>query len=46
MDIDYVVVNSAIDVAYDRVRAIVMAERARYHRMEKDSVGAFCEVSV
>jgi guanylate kinase len=46
VDIDYVVVNSAIDVAYDRVRAIVMAERARYHRMEKDSVGAFCEVSV
>lgn len=46
VDIDYVVVNSTIDAAYDRVRAIVMAERARYHRMEKESVATFCEVSV
>lgn len=44
--IDYLVVNSEIEATYDRVRAIVMAERARYQRMEKVSIEQFCEVSV
>ncbi len=43
--IDYLVVNSDIDVAYDGIRSIVMAERSRYHRMEKKAVEKFCEVS-
>jgi guanylate kinase len=43
--IDYLVVNSDIDVAYDGIRSIVMAERSRYHRMEKEAVEKFCEVS-
>jgi guanylate kinase len=42
--IDYLVVNSDLDVAYDYIRAIVIAERARYHRMERGSVERFCEV--
>ena len=44
--IDYLVVNRDLDSTYDQVRAIVIAERARYHRMDKDSVEQFCEVTV
>jgi guanylate kinase len=44
--IDYLVVNRDLDSTYDQVRAIVVAERARYHRMDKDSVEQFCEVKV
>jgi guanylate kinase len=32
-DYDYVIVNDELDVAVDALRAIVMAERARVHRM-------------
>jgi guanylate kinase len=43
-EIDYLVVNRDLDSTYDQVRAIVLAERARYHRMDKESVAQFCEV--
>ena len=42
--IDYLVVNRDLESTYDQVRAIVMAERARYLRIDKDSVEQFCEV--
>jgi len=32
-DYDYVIVNDELDVAVDALRSIVMAERARVHRM-------------
>ncbi len=44
--VDYLVVNKKLDQTYEEVRAIVMAERARYHRIDKDSVEQFCEVRV
>lgn len=44
--IDYVVVNNERDVTYDQVRSIVLAERARYHRIDKESVQQFCEVAI
>lgn len=44
--IDYLVVNEKLDATYDEVRAIVLAERARYHRIDKQSVEQFCEVRV
>ncbi len=42
--IDYLVVNNHLDATYDEVRAIVLAERAKYNRMDKASVEQFCEV--
>ena len=42
---DYVVVNKDLDKTYDEVRAIVIAERARYLRIELESVKQFCEVT-
>jgi guanylate kinase len=42
--IDYLVVNNHLDVTYDEVRSIVLAERAKYNRMDKASVEQFCEV--
>jgi len=42
--IDYLVVNRDLDSTYDQVRSIVMAERARYLRIDKESVEQFCEV--
>lgn len=44
--IDYVVVNNKRDVTYDQVRSIVLAERSRYHRIDKESVQQFCEVTI
>jgi guanylate kinase len=44
--IDYIVVNGDLDSTYSHVRAVVMAERLRYLRVEKDSVKQFCEVTV
>jgi len=44
--VDYLVVNEKLDETYDEVRSIVMAERARYHRLDKQSVEQFCEVRV
>lgn len=44
--IDYVVVNNDRDVTYDQVRSILVAERARYHRIDKESVQQFCEVAI
>ena len=45
-DVDYLVVNRDLDSTYSTIRAIVVAERARYLRMDKDSVERFCEVKV
>ena len=42
--VDYVVVNNDFDATYDELRSIIMAERARYNRMDKGSVEQFCEV--
>jgi guanylate kinase len=42
--IDYLVVNRDLDSTYEQVRSIVVAERARYHRMDMESVEQFCEV--
>ena len=42
--IDYLIVNHDIERAYDQVRSVVMAERARYHRMDVASVERFCEI--
>ncbi len=42
--IDYLVVNRELESTYEQVRAIVLAERARYLRMDKVSVEQFCEV--
>lgn len=42
--IDYLVLNHNLEDAYTEVRAIVMAERSRYGRMEKGSVAEFCQV--
>lgn len=42
--IDYLVVNNKLDATYDEVRSIVLAERAKYSRMDKASVEQFCEV--
>lgn len=43
--IDYLVVNRELESTYEQVRAIVLAERARYQRVDKDSVRQFCEVT-
>ena len=43
--IDYLVVNRELDSTYDQLRAIVLAERARYLRIDKQSVEQFCEVT-
>jgi guanylate kinase len=42
--IDYLVVNRELEDTYDHVRAIVLAERGRYLRIDKQSVEQFCEV--
>jgi guanylate kinase len=42
--IDYLVVNCDIEATYARLRSIVVAERSRYLRMDKDSVSEFCQV--
>ena len=44
--VDYLIVNRELDSTYDEVRAIVIAERARYSRLDKDSVRQFCEVTI
>jgi len=43
--IDYLVVNRELESTYDQLRAIVLAERARYLRIDKESVEQFCEVT-
>jgi guanylate kinase len=42
--IDYLLLNSNLEDAYNEIRAIVMAERSRYSRMDKKSVVQFCQV--
>lgn len=44
--VDYLIVNRELDSTYDEVRAIVIAERARYSRLDKASVRQFCEVTI
>jgi len=44
--VDYVVVNGDLEATYQQVRAVVIAERSRYLRTEKDSIRRFCEVAV
>jgi guanylate kinase len=44
--VDYVVVNQDIEATYNQVRAVVVAERLRYLRMERGSVEQFCEVLI
>lgn len=43
--VDYLVVNQEIESTYEQIRSIVLAERARYLRIDKDSVRQFCEVT-
>lgn len=43
--IDYLVINKDLGKAYESVRAIVLAERARYHRMDRSSIEQFCDIS-
>lgn len=43
--IDYLVVNRELEFTYDQLRAVVLAERARYLRIDKESVEQFCEVT-
>jgi len=42
--IDYLVVNRELDAAYEEIKAVVVSERARYHRMDLPSVRQFCVV--
>jgi len=42
--VDYLVVNHELDEAYAQLRAVVIAERARYLRMDLSSVEQFCEI--
>jgi len=42
--IDYLVVNHDLEETYAQIRAIVVAERSRYHRMDQKSVTQFCEI--
>ncbi len=42
--IDYLLLNSSLEDAYAQIRAIVIAERSRYGRMDKGSVVEFCRV--
>jgi len=42
--VDYLVVNHDLEETYSRIRSIVVAERARYHRMDQGSVAQFCEI--
>jgi len=43
--IDYVVVNKELDETYDHIRSIVVAEQARYHRMDAGSVAHLCAIN-
>jgi guanylate kinase len=43
--IDYLLVNRELEDTYGQVRSIVVAERARYHRLDRGAVAAFCAVS-
>jgi guanylate kinase len=42
--IDYLVVNHEMAEAYEQIKGIVTAERARYLRMDLSSVEQFCEI--
>jgi guanylate kinase len=42
--VDYIVVNGELESTYAQVRAVVVAERTRYLRVDKDSVRHLCEV--
>jgi guanylate kinase len=44
--IDYIVVNGDLDSTYAQVRAVVVAERTRYLRVDRDSVKHLCEVGI
>lgn len=43
--IDYLVVNSELEQAYQSVKSIVLAERSRYLRIDRASVEQFCDIS-
>ncbi len=43
--IDYLIVNQELESTYEQVRAVVLAERSRYQRIDKESVMQFCEVT-
>jgi guanylate kinase len=43
--IDYLIVNRELESTYEQVRSIVVAERARYLRINKESAEQFCEVT-
>jgi len=43
--IDYLVVNSELEQAYQSVKAIVLAERSRYLRIDRASVEQVCDVT-
>ena len=42
--IDYVVVNKDIEDAYAQIRAVLVAERLRYQRLDMESVRQFCDM--
>jgi guanylate kinase len=44
--VDYLIVNQELEQTYNHVRSVIVAERLRYLRMDKDSVQQFCEVPV
>jgi len=39
--IDYLVVNGELEATYQQIRAIVVSERGRYHRLDRESVRDF-----
>jgi guanylate kinase len=42
--VDYLVVNRNLDETYEQIKSVVIAERARYLRMDLSSVEQFCEI--
>ena len=44
--IDYFILNNEMDAAYDQIRSILVAERARLHRMDVPALSKFCKVQV
>ncbi len=42
--VDYLVVNRTVEETYEQIRSVVIAERARYLRMDLSSVEQFCEI--
>ncbi len=44
--VDYLIVNHELDQAYEQIRAVVIAERSRFHRIDAGSVERMCELEV